>query len=340
MEVPLTPLALVERGVWTYPERIAVADDGQAWTYAHFARRAGLLAAGLRALGVREGDRVALLAANTARALECYTGVPAAGAVLVPLNTRLSADDYAYILDHSASRVLIADAAYAEAVAPVLADRPHVRLVVQGPTPPGADDYEALLSAAARPVAIAPDGVDERAPITLNYTSGTTARPKGVLVSHRGAYLNAANMVFALRLRREDVHLHVAPMFHANGCGLVRTVHGASGRTGVCLGEGTARQAGRSGRTLRRARLDVARAGGFPAMGCSRSLRSRPHRRVAMRPSAERHRARSPWWGGRRRATGGTTGAGRAVARRGQRATYAGRSGGVVAWRSSRGGAR
>jgi len=230
MDVPLTPLALVERGFATYPDRPAVVEAGRVLTYRAFGARVRRAAGAVRALGVEAGERVALLAPNTAAALECYTAVPLARAVLVPLNTRLSADEYRYILGHSGARVLVVDASLLEAVRPALDGLGPVTLVVQGAAardadlPPGAYDYETLV-ASAEPVAFAYDDIDERGLCTLNYTSGTTARPKGVGITHRGAYLNAVNMVFALRLRPEDVHLHVAPMFHANGWGFVRMGH-------------------------------------------------------------------------------------------------------------------
>jgi fatty-acyl-CoA synthase len=221
MEVPLTPLALVERGLTLYPDRAAVVDDAGVRTYAQLADRLGRLAAAVRRLGVGPGERVALLAPNTAQALECYSGVPFAGAVLVPLNTRLAPEELAYILRHSEARTLFLDAALWPAAERALPGR-NLPLVVmgEGERPPEAVGYEELL-ASTSPLALDAEAVDERAPVTLNYTSGTTARPKGVAVTHRGACLNAANMVFALGLRREDVHLHVAPMFHANGWGLV-----------------------------------------------------------------------------------------------------------------------
>jgi fatty-acyl-CoA synthase len=223
MDLPLTPLALVERGALAFPDRTAVVSDRFAWTYAQFAARLGRVAGAMASLGVGEGERVALLAPNTAQALECYTGVPLGGAVLVPLNTRLSADEYAYILAHSESRVLIVDASLLHAVEPALqALGKPVRVVVQGSAepPPGCLSYDDLL-ADALPIALGSEAIDERATMTLNYTSGTTARPKGVMISHRSACLNAVNMVLAMRLVREDAHLHVAPMFHANGWGFV-----------------------------------------------------------------------------------------------------------------------
>lgn len=232
MEVPLTPLALVERGLTLYPDRAAVVEDAGVCTYAQLADRLGRLAAAVRRLGVGPGERVALLAPNTAQALECYSGVPFAGAVLVPLNTRLAPDELGYILRHSEARALFLDAALWPAAERALEGRRLPWVVLgEGERPPGAVGYEELL-ASTPPLGLDPEAVDERAPITLNYTSGTTARPKGVAVTHRGAYLNAANMVFALGLRREDVHLHVAPMFHANGWGLVRVGHRQKARNG------------------------------------------------------------------------------------------------------------
>lgn len=224
MELPLTPLALVERGVLAFPQRVAVATERFVWTYAQFAERAGRVAGALSALGLAPTERVALLAPNSAQALECYSAAAMAGTVLVPLNTRLSAEEYAYILAHSDSRALIVDASLVGAVEPALGalDRPPI-VLVQGTTapPPGAFAYDDVV-AAAPSLDLDPDRVDERGAITLNYTSGTTARPKGVEISHRSAYLNTVNMVLALGLVREDVHLHVAPMFHANGWGFSR----------------------------------------------------------------------------------------------------------------------
>lgn len=221
MEVPLTPLALAERAFQVYGDRCAVLDEEGTLTYRELEARVTRLAGALRMLGVHRGDAVALLAPNTAAGLECYTGVPLAGAVLVPMNTRLHPDDYGYILDHAGIRCLVADASLLDRVQPVLSHFPRLVVVVMGGEPQaGRLDYEELL-AAATPLPMDAGPVDERGIITLNYTSGTTARPKGVAITHRGAWTNAVNMVFALGLRREDTHLHVAPMFHANGWGFV-----------------------------------------------------------------------------------------------------------------------
>jgi fatty-acyl-CoA synthase len=220
METPLSPLALCARGFDLYGDRPAVVDDGLRLTYAELRDRVERLAGGLRALGVAAGDRVALLAPNVAEAFVCYLGVPLAGAILVPLNTRLGADDLGYVLDHAGARLLIVGDELLARVAPLVRERPHLLPVVVGQAPPGALAWAELL-AAGTPVPFDGEAADERAVITLNYTSGTTARPKGVMQTHRNACLNAVNMILAMRLAAEDVHLHVAPMFHANGWGMV-----------------------------------------------------------------------------------------------------------------------
>jgi fatty-acyl-CoA synthase len=217
VEVPLTPLALVGRGFALHGQRPAVLDDGLAWSYAALRARVERLAGALRGMGIGAGDRVALLAPNTAEAFACYTGVPLAGATLVPLNTRLAPADLAFILRHSGSRLLLADASLMDVARAVLAEVPDLRLVGMG-TAQG--EYGTLLES-AEPVPFDPERVGERDILSVNYTSGTTARPKGVMQTHRNNYLNAVNMLLALRVCRDDVHLHVAPMFHANGWGMI-----------------------------------------------------------------------------------------------------------------------
>lgn len=220
MEVSLTPLALAERGFTLFADRPAVVSDGRVLSYRDLLWRVERLAGGLRGLGVHDGDRIALLAPNTLEALECYTGVPLAGGVLVPLNTRLSLDEYLYILDHCGAGLLLVDVRHREMAERIAARLPGLRVVLQGGIDGPDDSYEAMLGAAT-PVRVDAEAVDERAIITINYTSGTTARPKGVMLTHRNACLNAVNMLIATGLQTHDVHLHVAPMFHANGWGFV-----------------------------------------------------------------------------------------------------------------------
>ncbi len=220
MEVPLSPLALVARGLRLYPERLAVLDDGRQLTYRAFGERLELLAGALLRRGVFPGDRVALLAPNTLEALECYSAVPRTGAVLVPLNTRLGPDEYRYILDHSGSRHLLLDLSCYLRVAELLPEFPDLEVIIQRGEIQGYLSYDDLLAKGPR-LPFDPEAVAEDAVLSLNYTSGTTARPKGVRLTHRNAFVNTVNMLLAMQPGPEDVHLHVAPMFHANGWGFV-----------------------------------------------------------------------------------------------------------------------
>ena len=150
MEVPLSPLALVARGLRLYPERLAVLDDGRQLSYQEFGRRLELLSGALLRQGVESGDRVALLAPNTLEALECYSAVPRTGAVLVPLNTRLGPDEYRYILDHSGSRILLLDVTCYPRIADILPEFPDLQVIVQRGEIPGFEDYDELLARGGR----------------------------------------------------------------------------------------------------------------------------------------------------------------------------------------------
>lgn len=230
METPLTPLALCQRGFDLYPDAPALLGDGPPRTYADLRARVERLAGALRELGVRRGDHVAVLAPNTAPAFECYLAVPLVGAVIVPLNIRLSADDLAYVLDHSGARLLLFDPDLADSAGAALRSLPRLRAApletrdAAGPAPErqlvGLPSLEEAASA-AEPVPFDPEVADERALLSINYTSGTTARPKGVMQTHRSNFLNSVDMILAMGLGREDVHLHVAPLFHANGWGMI-----------------------------------------------------------------------------------------------------------------------
>lgn len=233
MRAPLSPLQFVRRAVGVYADRVAVVDGPGRFTYAEFGDRCGRLALALRELGLGRGDRVAILSPNTWRALEVYTAAPLAGCVVVPLNTRLREADYEYILRHSGTRLLLVDPGFGE-VARALADRIDGVQVVELTQ----EGSEALLdripSAAAARIWHEVDDLDEASAITLNYTSGTTANPKGVILTHRNTALNVLNLVVHGRLRLDDVYLHVLPMFHVNGWGAVWAVSAAGARH-VCL---------------------------------------------------------------------------------------------------------
>jgi fatty-acyl-CoA synthase len=209
---PLTPTSFLQRAASVFPQRIGVIDGRLRFTYAEFHDRCLRLAGGLRALGVGPGDRVAVLAPNSHVLLAAHYAMPFAGAVLVALNTRVTPADMAYILEHSGASILIYDHAFAAAAETAGAQAgPAVKLIRAG----GGDDaLESLIAAGERhehPVA------DERSMLAINYTSGTTARPKGVMYHHRGAYLQALAMAAHMGLTSDSVYLWTLPMFHCNG---------------------------------------------------------------------------------------------------------------------------
>ena len=225
---PLTPTAFLRRSATVFADRIAVIDGALSYTYAEFYRRALQLAGALRALGIVNGARAAVLAPNTHVLLEAHYGVPLAGAVLVALNQRLTASDLAYVIRHSAAQVLIYDHEF-ESVAQEIAREIGAGLKLVRAS--GADEYEPWLAGAsphAEPVA------DERGMISINYTSGTTGKPKGVMYHHRGAYLQALAMVAHMRLDCESTYLWTLPMFHCNGWCFTWGVT-AAGATHLCL---------------------------------------------------------------------------------------------------------
>jgi fatty-acyl-CoA synthase len=243
----LTPLSFLERSADVHPDKVAVVYGPDRWTYREFAERVQQVATALRSAGVRPGDRVAYLLPNVPEMLVAQFAVPLAGAVLVAVNTRLSAEEVRYICDHSGSVVLVVDAAFASTVAPVASALETVRTVVtvvdpHGPAPtqeiPGAIAYADLLAGAASnglADEVLPWTVDdERATISINYTSGTTGRPKGVMYTYRGAYINALGEVLHSAFTHDSVYLWTLPMFHCNGwCTGWSLV--AVGGTQVCL---------------------------------------------------------------------------------------------------------
>ena len=208
----LTPTTFLQRAARVFGDRVGVVDGPVRFTYAEFLERSLRLAGALRALGVAEGDRVGVLAGNSHMMLAAHHGVPFAGAVLVPLNTRITASDMAYILRHSGCGVLLYDDEFAIAAADVARVLgPGIVLVRSG----GEDDELEALIGAARPLHVPVR--DERGLLAINYTSGTTARPKGVMAHHRGATLQALAMALHMRLDADSVYLWTLPMFHCNG---------------------------------------------------------------------------------------------------------------------------
>ncbi|MEQ8718674.1 MAG: AMP-binding protein [Acidimicrobiales bacterium] len=221
---PLHPVSFLRRAGQVHADRTGVIDGDVELSYGELWSRAQRLAGGLRAAGTAPGDRVAVLAPNTTVMLEAHTGVPACGAVLVALNIRLTAADLGAILAHSGARILIADHEFAAtASGAVAAAGTRCDVVISN----GVDgDYEALL-ATAEPLDDPLD--DELGLLALNYTSGTTGRPKGVMYNPRGAYLQAMAMALHMRLGPESRFLWTLPMFHCNGWCFTWAVTAAGG---------------------------------------------------------------------------------------------------------------
>jgi fatty-acyl-CoA synthase len=238
METPLSPLEFLRRARRLYPDREAVVDEDLRLTYSEFGRRCDRWSAALQRMGVSPGDRVAYIAPNTHAQLESFYAVPQIGAVLVPINYRLITDDFAYIIRHSGARVVCVHSDYLQDVERIRHELPEVKHVValEGLTDALRDagwlDYETVLANApetfTRP-AIAEDDL-----LTINYTSGTTSRPKGVMITHRNAYMNVVGTLIHIHMSPADRYLWTLPMFHANGWTFVWTVT-AVGATHVCL---------------------------------------------------------------------------------------------------------
>ncbi|MGH7064923.1 MAG: AMP-binding protein, partial [Stellaceae bacterium] len=230
----LTPLVFLERAAAVYPEKLAIVDGALRVTYREFGARCRRFADALRRRGVGPGDTVAVMAPNVSALLEAHYGVPMAGAVLNALNYRLDARGIAFILAHGEAKLLIADSEFAPIVETALNQLGRkLPLVEIGGRSLGGTEYEAFL-AEGEPTAKWPAPTDEWAPIALNYTSGTTGNPKGVVYHHRGAFLNALGNAITFGLDRHAVYLWTLPMFHCNGWTYPWAVTAVAG-THVCL---------------------------------------------------------------------------------------------------------
>ena len=235
METPLTPLEFARRARKLYGDREAVVDGDLRLTYEQFLDRTDHWSSALQAMGIKEGDRVGYIAPNTHEQLESFYAVPQIGAVLVPINYRLTADDFVYIAGHSGTRILCVHPDHLDAVDGVrdkLKDIEHFICLGEAGGRTGWESYERLL-AVASPNFKRPE-IAESDLLSLNYTSGTTARPKGVMITHRNAWANVVGTLLHLRLEMDDKYLWTLPMFHANGWTFVWTVT-AVGATHVCL---------------------------------------------------------------------------------------------------------
>ena len=237
---PLSPLSFIARTAYVWPERVAVIHGARRYTWRQAYDRSRRLASALARRGIGAGDTVAAMLANTPEMLEAHFGVPMTGGVLNTLNTRLDAEALAFMLEHGEAKVLLTDTEFAPVIRQALARvqrRPFV-VDVADPEGPGGDrlgeaEYEAFLDGGDPAYAWQPPA-DEWQAIALNYTSGTTGNPKGVVYHHRGAYLNALSNIIDWGMPRHSAYLWTLPMFHCNGWCFPWTMAANAG-TNVCL---------------------------------------------------------------------------------------------------------
>jgi fatty-acyl-CoA synthase len=223
----LTPLHLLDRAAAAFAERTAIVDGSVTLTYGEFAQRCGRLAGALRDLGVQPGDRVAAYCANSHVMLELHFGVLLAGGVLVPLNTRLALPELEHIVQHAGARVVVATREFGAQAADLAAACGLVLVAEDAPD----HDYDSLVRDAS-PLRV--EVVDERSLMSVNYTSGTTGLPKGVMYHHRGAYLQSVAMAYHHGLGPGSRYLWTLPMFHCHGWSFPFAVTGAGG-THICM---------------------------------------------------------------------------------------------------------
>ena len=237
---PLSPLSLLARTAYVYPQRTAVIHGDVTFTWAEVYTRSRQLASALKKQGIVEGDTVAAMLPNVPAMVDAHFGVPMTGAVLNTLNTRLDAEAIAFMLDHGEAKVLLVDREFSATVEKALALMKRKPLVIDvddatfsGGKALGATDYETFISRGDAHFKWQLPA-DEWGAISLNYTSGTTGNPKGVVYHHRGAYLNAVSNILSWGMPPHPVYLWTLPMFHCNGWCFPWTIAAAAG-TNVCL---------------------------------------------------------------------------------------------------------
>ncbi|MCP5041870.1 MAG: long-chain-fatty-acid--CoA ligase [bacterium] len=232
MEVPLLVDDFLRRAVQLYSNKTAVVDGDVRLTYKELQQRVNQISNALLGAGIQKGDRVGILSPNSHFFLESFYATSQIGAILVPLNFRLQSADIEYILDHAGVVCLVADRELAQASSSLKDALPKVKTWIstcdEGRTVEGWQDWNALVAGAssAKPP---PAGCEENDLVSINYTSGTTARPKGVMLTHRNCYLNAYNLIAHLGVTHDDVELWTLPMFHCNGWGGVYALTGVGG---------------------------------------------------------------------------------------------------------------
>jgi len=238
---PLTPLTFISWSARVCPNRTAVIHGLRRFTWTETYERCCRLASALAKRGVEAGDTVAAMLSNTPEMYECHFGVPMRGAILNTLNTRLDADAIAFMLHHGEAKVILVDREFSSTIAAAIAKLGRRMIVVDVDDPEyegaggriGEVEYEALLAGGDPKYAWCPPA-DEWSSITLSYTSGTTGNPKGVVYSHRGAYLNALAEILTWSMPRHAIYLWTLPMFHCNGWCFPWTIAAIAG-TNVCL---------------------------------------------------------------------------------------------------------
>jgi fatty-acyl-CoA synthase len=220
--VPLLVNDFLRRAAKLYPTKTAIVDGDRRFTYRDFQERVNQLAHALLALGIGPGDRVCILSPNSHFFLESYYGVSQIGAIIVPLNYRLVAADHEYIINHAGVTAVLVDHEYTGVIDGIRDSLTTVRHWIaahdHGATPTGWTSWDAMIAQHPK-TATPPVPQDENDVLSINYTSGTTARPKGVMLTHRNCYINAYNFIAHLRITHEDVELWTLPMFHASGWG-------------------------------------------------------------------------------------------------------------------------
>ncbi len=234
MEVPLLATDFLNRAVKLFPTKEAVVDGDRRFTYAEFDARSNQLAHALAGLGIGKGDRVSIISPNSHQYLEAFYATAALGAVIVPINYRLIAADFEYINNHAGAKICLADSDYTDAVDSIRGGLENVEHYVVVPydgaaVPDGWTDYEALI--AGRPTTRPPaPSLGENDLLSINYTSGTTARPKGVMITHRNVYIHTYNVIIHLKITQDDRQMWTLPMFHVNGWGTPQGITAVGGR--------------------------------------------------------------------------------------------------------------